>query len=408
MKKGLVLFFLTLSVFFVLSLDLTLRGEAEAGPPNEVVIHTIGDVTGPYAPFTGAAGVFAMKDMEKIINSLGGIKGVKIKFIYDDTRNKRDMALSHYARISAEKPVVVVLQQVADAEMLKERLAEDKIPGLATGASPKMVWPPGWIFPAVPEYPDQFAHFLDWLRNSWKKEGKIKIALVIRDDPVGHANFSPEVDDYLKKKGIDVVAKELFPPWELDLTTQLSRVAVHKPDVVYTPSIAGQNRVVLKAAQAANLIDSTLFANFGWGLDRGAAKLCEGLMEGMVGSQPFWASSDTQVSIVKDILRIFKEEKRDPEKLTSAYAGVCFMNALVAELMIKTVERVGWDKLTGQEIYKTLLESKGFNIMGFMPYSIARGKRAPGFSRIVKIKNGEPVPITDWTPCPDMRPANYK
>ena len=76
MKKGLMVFVLIASVFIGINLDFILRMEAEAGPPKEIVIHHIGDLTGPYAPFTGVSALHAMKDMEKIINSRGGVKGV--------------------------------------------------------------------------------------------------------------------------------------------------------------------------------------------------------------------------------------------------------------------------------------------------------------------------------------------
>ena len=157
MRKELGLLVL-LSVVFI-GLSFVLSSEANAGPPKEIVIHHIGDLTGPYASFTGVSALHAMKDMETIINNRGGVKGVKVRIEMSDTRNKRDLALSHYARIAPEKPPIIVLQQGADAEILKERLAEDKIPAIGTYPTPKNVWPAGWVFQSIPEITDLFAHF---------------------------------------------------------------------------------------------------------------------------------------------------------------------------------------------------------------------------------------------------------
>ncbi|OPX34603.1 MAG: hypothetical protein B1H11_10580, partial [Desulfobacteraceae bacterium 4484_190.1] len=113
-----------------------------------------------------------MPDSEKYFNEHGGIKGTKIRIITHDTRNKRDVSLAKYAEISAEKPAIIVLHQSADMEVLKSRLAEDKIPALGFSPTPKTIWPRGWIFQTLPPYTDQFGLFLDWLRSDLEKRGK--------------------------------------------------------------------------------------------------------------------------------------------------------------------------------------------------------------------------------------------
>ena len=272
MKKNfwfLWVFFVTLAAF---SSGLVISDSLWAGQPKEIIIHHIGDITGPYAPITGSAALYAMPDFEKYFNGQGGIKGTKIKIIVHDTRNKREVALAKYAEISAEKPALIVLHQSADMEVLKERLAEDKIPALCFSPTPKTIWPPGWLFQALPPYTDQFALFVNWLRSDWKKKGKIRMAFVNPDYSYGHSIFTPEVDDYLKKKDIEVVAKEFFPPFDVDATTQLTRVAALKPDVIYSMTIASQPRVILKSAETVGLIGKVLFGMGCWGMDRGCSR----------------------------------------------------------------------------------------------------------------------------------------
>ena len=91
-----------------------------------------------------------------------------------------------------------------------------------------------------------------------------------------------------------------------------------------------------------------------------------------------------------------------------AYTGFCSVMGIAQEVLTQTVERVGWDKLDGQEVFNTLVESKGFTTLGFQPFEFAPGKRSPLKCRVMKMKNGDPVPITGWRPCPDMRPAKYR
>ncbi len=94
--------------------------------------------------------------------------------------------------------------------------------------------------------------------------------------------------------------------------------------------------------------------------------------------------------------------------MTMAYTGFNTVNAVAVETLAKTVERVGWDKLNGQEIFKTLTGSKSFNALGFQPFAFAPGTRSPIKSRIVQIKKGDVIPLSGWLSCPDMRPAEYR
>jgi ABC-type branched-subunit amino acid transport system substrate-binding protein len=396
-----------LLVGILVGYGLISKGEVQAGPPQELVINHIGDITGPYAATIGVRGVMACKDVEDYVNSRGGIKGVKVKIVIHDTRNKRDVAIAKYTELAAQKPPILVIQQVADQEVLKERLAEDKIPGFGVGGTDKVNWPPGWVFQSSPPYTDQFALFLDWLRSDWKKTGKIRLAFVNPDYQYGRSHLTPEVEEYIKKKGIDVVANEFFPPFDLDATTQFTRVAAAKPDAIFSMTIATQVKVALKGAEAAGL-KGVLYGMGPWGVDAATARGTGELMEGVVGISPTWVPSDTTVPLVKDIVAKFEAEKRNKDDMNVAYSILWLTNAAVIEAITKTVDRVGWDKLSGEEVYKTMVTPADYKTMGLAPFKFSPKGRCSVNARIVKITKGETVAISDWQPCPDMRPAQYK
>jgi hypothetical protein len=81
---------------------------------------------------------------------------------------------------------------------------------------------------------------------------------------------------------------------------------------------------------------------------------------------------------------------------------------VIIEAIAKTVDRVGWDKLSGEEVYKTLVVPGEYKAMGLAPFKFSPKGRCSVNARIVKITGGETVAISDWLPCPDMRPAQYK
>jgi len=383
---------------------------AQAGPPKEFVIHHIGDITGPYAPITGAAAMAAMEDFEEYINAHGGLKGAKVDCVLHDTRNKRDTALSYYSQVVAEKPPLIFLHQSADMEILKERVAEDKVPALCFSPTPKTIWPPGWLFQTLPEYTDQFGLFIDWMLRNWEGKKKPKLAFLNPDYPYGHSVLTPPCLDYLEKKGVELVAKEFFPPFDVDVTTQMTRLLPVQPDWIYSMTIASQPRVVLKAAEALGMLGRARFGMGCWGMDVGAARVAGGLMEGVVGVQPYWtpADADKEVRMAEEVMKIFKRKNRKPEQFTMAYCAFWMANALALESLTKTIDRAGWDGLNGPAVYDTLVKTTQFGALGLQPFKFSPGKRSPLFSRVTEIKNSQCVPITDWLPCPDLRPAEFK
>jgi hypothetical protein len=55
------LFLIVCTMLLALGLSLGLTERAQAAPPKEFVINHVGDMTGPYAPITGAAAVACME-----------------------------------------------------------------------------------------------------------------------------------------------------------------------------------------------------------------------------------------------------------------------------------------------------------------------------------------------------------
>ena len=81
------------------------------------------------------------------------------------------------------------------------------------------------------------------------------MAFINPDNSYGHAVFTPELQDYLKEKKIDVVAKEFFPFADVDVTTQMGRVAASNPDVIWSMTMGSSPRMVLKGAETVGLLE---------------------------------------------------------------------------------------------------------------------------------------------------------
>jgi len=71
----------------------------------------------------------------------------------------------------------------------------------------------------------------------------------------------------------------------------------------------------------------------------------------------------------------------------------------------KTIDRVGFDGLTGQAVYETIQSTPELKPMdGIQTFDFSKDKRAPSKARIVQIKGGKITYVTDWMTAPDLRP----
>ncbi len=78
--------------------------------------------------------------------------------------------------------------------------------------------------------------------------------------------------------------------------------------------------------------------------------------------------------------------------------GINFSNALKVAL-----DRVGYKKITGDDIYRAYQEIGGKDPKGMMgPCTYGPNSRAPAkVVKIYQVKNSKIVPVTGWFPTPD-------
>lgn len=385
---------------------------SEVKKPKEIIFYHIGDITGPYAAITGSSATAAMDDWAKYRNEQGGIVGVPVRIELTDTRNERDAAMSAYSRYREAKPVLISLHQAADIEMLRERLAEDEIPAVCTSPSKLAQWPPGWAFQSLADYADQTGLFIDWLSSEWAKSGqtrKCRLALFNPDYSYGHSHTTPEIIDYIKQKNnIEIVAEEYWDWRAVDVTTDIARLKPLNPDWIFAATIAAQPSVVLKSAQSAGIRDKAKFAFACWGMGPECARVAGfDLIEGVTGaySYPLWVDESEGVTLIKDR---FKKANRVEDERTMAYLAFWIVNEIGTSAVQIVVDKWGWENLDGAHVYEALKTMKDVPVLKAQPFTFAPGKRSPLYSRICQFKKGEPIAISDWLPCPDLRPAEFR
>jgi len=396
-----------LTVVFILIISISGSTDAKK-KPKEIILPLIIDLSGPYAPITAPA-FSGFSDAAEYVNQQGGVKGVPLKPLIRDCGGRVNVAISHYMgfREMKPKPLTVFISVSAEGEALRERIVEDNLMAMSVPGGTS-IYPLANTFGLYPLYQDMFGGFMDWVVENWdfNKMGRNpRIAILTWDTTFGRAILTPEVDDYAKKKNIDIIDKVLFSIRDLDVTTQLIRIKMKKPDWVYTNIAVDGAVAIAKSAQGIRYkIKLGGNTTFDWSTIMLGGKIMDGAT--LVCTFKSW--DDAADPGIKLITKWFKEKKRKPTERTLVYQ-LAWANVLTMQKVIsKAVDEVGWDKLDGAAVKRQMEKLKDFSPLGLTYYSFSPRKHAPGKGYIAQIKNGKIIPISGWRELPDLRPAKHR
>ncbi len=378
---------------------------AQEGKPDKLIYGCIPDMTGPYAAIVGPA-YAAFQDAAEYVNSTGGVKGVPIEVLVRDSAGKVDMGVSIYMQFREMKPRPTMIYGVMSGigEAIKERVAEDKIPCLWV-CSTEVIYPTGYMFGAYPTYADLCGMFIDWLKETWKESRPPRLAFLTWDTTYGKSVLQPEVMEYAKSKGVEVVATELFGVRDVDITSQLTRIRAKDPDWIFT-NTAGRGPV--QVAKAVKEMNMKVGIAGSIGLDDSCLYIEKDVLEGAVTVHPFANWSETDNKGIKLMNEYMEKNKRKPTFKTIMYP-MGFTGILVfKEVVERVVNSKGWAKLDGPAIREELEKMTDFNAYDIATFSYTPKRHSPLKVRVLQVKGGKWVPITQYKDCPDLTPAKFK
>lgn len=375
--------------------------------PKVIRLAYLGDNSGPYAPQTAACLASFMDAIQYINEEKGGIKGVRVEPVIRDSGGKLDVSISHYMEIREMKPKPLFLMGSVsgEGEALRERLAEDEIPAMWVTGTPA-IYPAAYTFGLYPLYQDMFGLFVDWLAETWKGPGHPKVAFLTWDSTFGRAVLTDEAHAYAKKKGVEIVATELFGLRDVDVTTQLVRIRSKGADWIYTNTAGNGPPSIMRCAHDMGY--KINLAGCGPGMEWGAIRIGGKFMEGAVPIMPFASWDEADHPGVKVMAKYFKMNKRDPAYRTVMYPLSFPFVLTAADAISRAVDEVGWEKLDGKAVKAQVEKLRDFAPLGITYWTFTPTRRTPSKAYIGMMKDGKIQPVTGWRECPDLRPAKYK
>jgi branched-chain amino acid transport system substrate-binding protein len=391
-------------VAMMFGVGLSMAG-AQEGKPEKLIYGSIPDMTGPYAAIVGPA-YAAFQDAAEYVNSTGGIRGVPVEVVVRDSAGKVDVGVNVYMQFREMKPRPAMIYGVVSGigEAIKERLNEDKIPAMWV-CSTEVIYPAMYTFGAYPTYADLCGMFIDWLKDNWKEQRAPRIAFLTWDTTYGKSVLQPELMEYAKSKGVEVVATELYGVRDVDLTSQLTRIKAKNPDWIFT-NTAGSGPV--QVAKAVSEMGLKVGIAGSIGLDDSCLYIDKDAFEGAVTVHPFANWSETDNKGIQLMNSYIEKNKRKPTYRTIMYP-MGFTGMLVfKEAVERIVDKQGWGKVDGPTIKAELEKMTDFNANDIAVFSYTAARHSPLKARVFQVKGGKWVPVSELKDCPDLRPAKFK
>ena len=237
----------------VLTSVLLSAGSQALAQAKEQFIPVLSYRTGPYAP-NGAPWANGFVDYLKLVNSKGGINGVKIAYEECETGYDTARSVECYERLKSKKPSFVQTLSTGATFAITEKAPGDKIPVLTVGygrseSADGAVFK--WNFPIAGTYWVAADAIMQAIA---KKEGGFdslkgkKISLVYHDSPFGKEPI-PLIQERARNHGFELQLLPVTPPGVEQKATWL-QVRQARPDYVVLWGWGVMNSTAIKEAQA--------------------------------------------------------------------------------------------------------------------------------------------------------------
>jgi branched-chain amino acid transport system substrate-binding protein len=282
--------------------------------PEEIKIGWIGPLSGDVA-FYGRAIKNATDLAIEEINSAGGVKGRKIRVLYEDVQMNPKAGTAALTKLITVHKVPVVIQAAGSSVMLAEApIAEkNKVVLISpTCSNDKIKYAGDYIFRNWPSDSYQGKVIADFAVNIL---GKKAVAVLFIDNDYG----TGLKDIFLKRfreLGGKVVLVEKFAEGTTDFRTQLTKIKTSNADFIYLASHYREGSLVVKQAKELGImipfvaVDGCFAPEF--------IALSGGAAEGVIIANMRW-HPESEEKVVRDFVTKYRAKYgQDPEVYAAA------------------------------------------------------------------------------------------
>jgi len=328
-------------------------------------------LTGPFA-LDSQSNLWGTMDYLAYANERQLVKGVTFELIWADNKAEVPRGLSVLEDIIAKGCLFSHSDVTAIYLATKSRLNEKQIPVTVMGSLPPYLTEPTTAFLQQAVMSDAGGAFFDWFLENWKEKRAPRFAYLTADSAAGRSIEVPELTNYIKSKGIEIVGSQyvstpqLSPP-----TTQLMWLKDHKIDLTFGATVtSGMGPTVKEAVRLGMGRYEPYKIIFGCSTLSNPAPMIGALGEKangvIVGSAyPPFDDETPGMKLVRDLLKKNRPDKKPNIDIYGEYIGGVIHGMMIVESTKLTLEKVPYEKLTPGDIIKEgFYRMKGFDTGG--------------------------------------------
>ncbi|NPA24910.1 MAG: ABC transporter substrate-binding protein [Deltaproteobacteria bacterium] len=374
-----------------LSLAAGLAGAAET-----VKISAQQPLTGRFA-FAGKHLHQGLADSLAYANEQGGIGGLKIEYIYEDTGYDLKRAIASFKKIMAkEHPVMNYGESTGEGKALAPEINNKyKILYGSTSFSQELAdrEKNPYMFVSGPTYAQQFGLLLKYIADHPKTKGKkATVAFFYSDTEFGRDPI-PYAREMAKKLGVKVVAEEITKVGAVDVSSQILDLKRHNPDYcIFQGYVVPPIPSVIKGARDFGL-DTTFMGTF-WAMSKMLLGKLGADGEGYMGVCPYAYWGQTDVKMIKTIRDYNQKHHPKVDYRPNSYMQGWFTGMIFVKVARMCKER--GLPITGPNLKDMLPLVKEWDTGNFAGKISFKDSNATGVGRVYVARKGEFVPASDW------------
>ena len=391
-----------------------------------------GDLSGAYAFITQPLLAGFSDAIEYMNNEQGGLCGATIAQEFRDTGGAQEQTQAFWDEFSERDDAhVIFLYASADGELLREQAAEKGIVLINAAASELALYgedgEAGWQFSIIPLYTNQLGAFCDYVAESWDMmgmEGEPTIGHLSWEGAFGRSSDTETTRAYCESKGIGYAGAEYFAPGTPDISAQLQTLVENGANIIYTTSLASGPAQVAGTIDTLGLTGSVMKAGVNWALDTSVVGLGGASTIGITGNVPYYWWDETDhpgVQVVEQYWTANRLATADDPIDAFRVRNIAYLSTfptldMWGEVMVQTINRVGYENLSGADVYETMQNLVYDPFFGMIQIDFTNGERAIKNTRIGAIQiieteagaNPGVLATTDFVEAPDLRAGMFE
>lgn len=312
------------------------------------------------------------------INNAGGIKGHKVKPIYEDGQGDPKIGVSALKKLAeVDRVPIVVGSPASNVTLAIAPIANDKkVVLLSDGSTAMEVGKAGlYIFRIMPSDEVQAKVMAGWMMDL----GYSTAGVLYVENSWGRGLMEAFTEEY-KAQGGKITTVQSSDPTDLDYRSQLSKIKAANPSAIYAPLYTDGASAMLKQAKELRLKQQIFGADV-YGdpaLVKAAGEAAEGVL--------FTRYGEYHGKEYQEFAEKYEQKYGENPETYATYVYDAVMIAAVA------IGECNLAQLTGEDIRKALLDIKDYRgASGLSSFEGSNSASGKSFDKLI-IKGGEFVP----------------